>query len=470
MASDPQTHVGVPDSRNHCHLIDPTRSINVSYQRAFCLQTSYPDCEVYKNSGQGPLPDAFLDDEDVDKGFGLSRFSFRRASQKPPKSTSSTLAAGALTASAVSSQSTPEILPIKSADSEATDRGAYESVADQVPSIATTTSSSAWSTPSGEGEMDMPSVRDSDEDFAALHNTAASRYQEVGGKQRGRFWWFLLLFIALVILSVAAYGLRQNFSRLQVESAKKQKEAYDISLATAVRDMEQAADQWSTAANQMEIAARTKTAVVIATVESYMKATELQATSDVLAALSAAQTATSAMTVCQDINSVGIEIVSGPELTPPLGTVLGLGAAPVTPQATWIVKNSGSCIWSQIQMLSILDNSVLQPVVLRNDVPVDFGLTNFSNMIAPGEQVKIALQFDLANARNVAGEWVLFINGLTLKDQPHFLLQANNWVSRVVLQYTPTPATKPKATKPGGAPGSRNTPTPGAPPGRTPTP
>lgn len=47
MLSDPQTHVSVADSRNHCHLVDPPRSVTLPHQESFCLRDHFPACEVY---------------------------------------------------------------------------------------------------------------------------------------------------------------------------------------------------------------------------------------------------------------------------------------------------------------------------------------------------------------------------------------------------------------------------------------
>ncbi len=56
MKQDSGTFFSYPSPGNHCYHVKPSQPIKSSYQEEFCLSLSYPSCQVYSPSWEGPLP------------------------------------------------------------------------------------------------------------------------------------------------------------------------------------------------------------------------------------------------------------------------------------------------------------------------------------------------------------------------------------------------------------------------------
>jgi LysM repeat protein len=56
MKQDSGTFFSYPSPGNHCYHVKPNQTIKSSYQEEFCLSLSYPSCQVYSSSWEGPLP------------------------------------------------------------------------------------------------------------------------------------------------------------------------------------------------------------------------------------------------------------------------------------------------------------------------------------------------------------------------------------------------------------------------------
>jgi LysM repeat protein len=56
MKQDSGTFFSYPSPGNHCYHVKPSQPIKISYQEEFCLSLSYPSCQVYSPSWEGPLP------------------------------------------------------------------------------------------------------------------------------------------------------------------------------------------------------------------------------------------------------------------------------------------------------------------------------------------------------------------------------------------------------------------------------
>jgi len=56
MKKDSGTFFSYPSLGNHCYHVKPNQPIKSAYQEEFCLSLSYPTCQVYSPSREGPLP------------------------------------------------------------------------------------------------------------------------------------------------------------------------------------------------------------------------------------------------------------------------------------------------------------------------------------------------------------------------------------------------------------------------------
>jgi hypothetical protein len=463
MMSDPQTHVGIPDSRNCCHLVNPSMPVEVNYQQGFCLGQKFPDCPIYQTSGEGPIPDGILQAGSAERGFVLPFLGSRRATKNPRPATKEPktqpipeYVPEAIVAAKVASQAAKE--PALQAKSEPatqqTARPEPQAVAStsafmSVPASAATTAAAGASVPA---DKVSPGVDDDEEFRARLYNEALTRYEQVNQpkKERKGLWIFLLI-AALLILLVSVWGVFNRVQNLQRQNQVQAEIGYTISLATAVQDMGAAADAWGTAASNVRSQQSTATAGVLAAAAAAEAAANAQATAKAAEIQALTATPTVQVGICQNLNEAGLTVVSGPELLPSLGTLYKVGMTP--PQASWIIRNTGNCAWSQILTWSVFDNEIVQPIVMRDGQVVTPSANSGPIMIMPGEQIELVLQFPASSAQRIDGDWVMIVDGLSLVSQPHIILKANNWVILTLLE-TPRPTTRPKATSAPGSGGS----------------
>jgi hypothetical protein len=155
-------------------------------------------------------------------------------------------------------------------------------------------------------------------------------------------------------------------------------------------------------------------------------------------------TPTKQNTLCQSIGDSAFQVITGPVLDPKPGLVYRVGQPP--PQVSWVIQNTGNCSWSQIQLLSMLDNKIVLPIIKRNGQVFTPTGSDGPAFITPGEQIEVALEFPATKAQKVNGDWVLFIDGLALSAQPHLLMQIDSWV----IVNTPVVPTPTKTRKPAG--------------------
>lgn len=462
MISDPQTHVGIPDSRNCCHLVNPANPIEVNHQQSFCLGQKFPDCPVYQTSGEGPIPEGILDESAAsERGFVLPFLAARRAakaarsaSKEPKTQPIAELKPESKIESKPASQPVVQAVPhdeVKVAGPESVAPAKHAASLEPLPAVvaASATAASVENTP----------AVDEDEEFRArLYNEALSRYEQVNQpkKERKGLWLFLLI-AAVLILLVSVWGVFNRLRNLQRENQVQAEIGYTISLATAVQDMGAAADAWGTAASNLQAQQNTATAIVFATATAAQEKANADSTAQAAAILALTATPTVQVGICQNINNAALEVISGPELTPRLGTLYRLGMQ--SPQASWVIRNTGNCGWSQILVWSVFDNAISQPIIKRDGQVVTPSATSGPIMIAPGEQIELILEFPASSVQRINGDWVLVIDGLSLVSQPHMVLEANNWIILNLLN-TPKPTQKPKATSaPGGGGGGGTNPT-----------
>ena len=206
MQSDPQTHVGVPDTRNYCNFVEHPKSVKLSHQEKYCLRSAYLGCEVYIRSGELPLPaDIFETD-----GNG------RQAKTSP-------LIVGAW----------------------ARKKGKQSTVAEVTQEIETTQAVERTSLPENDIEI---------EDTA---------WPEVVGQPRWRGGLFITLAILLLVIIVVGWNAYSRFQTSRNESAQVAQSGFIDGLATAVQGVGIVANDWGTAIVQMENPTWTPAAILM---------------------------------------------------------------------------------------------------------------------------------------------------------------------------------------------------------------
>jgi hypothetical protein len=503
MASDPQTHVGIPDTRNYCHLVNPPMAVQISHQQESCLSSSFPNCAVYQTSGEGPFPGGILEDNKTpERGFALGLLGLRRAQAKASKQASSEVKSEPETGPKSVLKAESKSKPVPESKSEPLSEPApalipiakSEPLPTTVPEPLPVTNSEPVLEPMHEPKFEpvsemppepkyepQPSPKiepapvaaavpiaaavDEDEELRMrLYNEAVSRYEQVSGakKERKGLWIFMMI-VALLVLAISVWGIYGRLQKQQYESRVQAELGYTISLATAVQDMGAAAEAWGTAASLLQAQQETSTAVVLSTATAGQLAILAQQTSQASTAMALTATPTLQVAVCRNITDASFEIISGPILNPSPGTIYRAGLA--RPQASWVVQNTGNCGWSQILLWSTSDNTIVQPIVKLNGQVVTPNATSSQALVRPGEQVEIVLEFPAIGAQRVKGDWVLVADGLTLVSQPHMEMTTTNWIVLAIVN-TPRPTQRVKTgsgggqTTPGVTPPPRDTPVP----------
>jgi hypothetical protein len=453
MRSDPQTHVGIPDTRNCCHLVNPPREVSINHQQALCLGQHFPSCQIYMTSGEGEAPEGIFEgDGETERSFGLPFLFSRRSQARAAKSATNPSKTVPLVepepAKKPQTEPVVEQKAVSIAEVSSSDQPAVQAVAQPVVPAR---------------QEEHPPVEDEEELRRRLYNEALSRYDQVSNARRERkgLWAFLMV-AALLVLLISVWGIYNRFQNQQRDALLSAEANYTIALATAVQDMGAAADAWGTAASIIDAQNSTATAVVRATQTAAQMAAEMQQTADAAGVLALTATPTTELAVCQNINEASLLIASGPQLTPELRTFYTAGMT--NPQASWVVQNSGTCGWSQILLWSVFDNSVTQPIIKRNGQIITPTADPAQSLIAPGEQIELVIEFPASKAQRVNNEWILVVDGLSMLSQPHLILKADSWV---VLNPAdqPTATRSPRRATPGGT-----NPTSVIPPRDTPTP
>lgn len=449
MMSDPQTHVGTADSRNYCHLVNPPCEIMLAHQQGFCLSNHFNNCEVYKTSGDGKIPEGIFENSPSgERRFALpflfARRSQAKASNKskeiPPRDANvvgvtpepvkpQTIDPIPVVAAAVAVHGEPEVVAAVPLPTTAEPVAAPKPVSEAVQPNSTfsavpavTVATMPQETVSSEGPEDDEAVR------MRLYNEALSRYEQVNNSKRDRKGlWIFILVVALVILIVSGFGAMSRYRTIQRDAQVLAEIGYAQSLATAVQNMGAAGDAWGTAAGVMALQQRTATISANSSATAERLGVVAQETAQAATAFALTATPTQLAARCQNVDDVALSIVSGPDLSPSLRTIYQVGQP--KPKASWIVQNSGTCGWAQLMLWSVLDNTISQPIVKRNGLVLTPIADSGPMLIAPGEQIELIIEFLPSSAERINGDWVLVVDGLSMVAQPHLELKVNDWVS-----------------------------------------
>jgi len=467
MINDPQTHVGVPDTRNCCHLVNPPADITFTHQQGFCLGQKFPECPVYQSSGSEPVPGGIFEGTEANRrGFVLPFMAAaaRRTRGKAAKSATTEIATQPISEQMqeVDTKSVTDAEPDLIVDQSLNDEKANstqqvtKNPATAVAATAAVAVNSAASVvPEFPGNTIEPVI--SEEGLRRSPNDETlRRFKQVDSVKKDRKGvWVILLVGALVIMLVVAWGA---YTRLQNQKHATQAAAeigYTISLATAVQDMGAAAEAWDAAASTLESQQGTATISVLSTQTAVQVAANARQTAQVATSNAIVAMPTLELTICQNFNDANLQILSGPTFLPVPGTVEYVGMD--TPQISWVIQNSGECGWSEILVWSIFDNTIIQPIIKRNGEVVTAVPGRKQAMVAPGEQIEVVLQFPVLGAQKVSGEWVLVVDGISLVPQSHLILKPTNWIIISSL-LTAKPTRVVRTPRPGGGGGETNPP------------
>lgn len=403
---DPATHFAWAKPGHFCYRIRPAQPIAPQHQENYCLNGRYPTCVVYPASWKGALPPGVRDDAYSERS--------RRA------------------------------VGIKSPDTSAA-KGQDE--------VEKSTSRFG---------MDLASLRDQS-DFIEEEPLPIPWWK----RRSGIILLAALVIFPILILSVWAIV---NSSRAQGESATPLTGNLSAPLdLTATWQAGQMVLQQDSPTPELPTPAPpTYTPTFEPTVTDTPRPTQILSSPTSIigvASISATTnptpllpntTATLNPYTCQERGAYVYELGSGPLLNPEAGTDYRSGDMPLTVSSSWQVKNTSSCTWNSIVLLSIASNRLLMPYI-NLDGTVFIPESPEQNLsIAPGEQITVGLGFPLYMARGIRGEWALVINGFRLVEQPHLKLDVTNWIIGIEPKATQRTSDRP--------PGSRNDSEPPTPP------
>jgi hypothetical protein len=401
MQSDPETHVGVPDSRNCCFLFDPSAIVNLSHQDKYCLNSSFQGCDVYIHSGEIPWPAEIFETESNGKqSFTWPMLPLARSRKKAKKEVS-----------------------VEAAQEKAPTQGLAQSLE---PNIQAESPDTAW----------------------------PYHFNRLGSKT----WLFIAIPLSLLIIVIAAWSSYLGFHASRIDSEQLAKNAFTGGLVTAVQGIGVVSSDWGAAIILME--SPTWTPRMNLSTDTGMLSLPALLATETPSPVMTTPTPAGAASICQDIASTNFQIISGPYFDPKVGGISRWHKVPPVARAEWQVKNTGSCIWTQIYFWSTSTNQVISPIIQRGSDILDPDNLQGIPIAVPGEEITIALEFQVDKGSNfsVKDEWYLVVNGISLPEQPRFSINADTWIT--ILKPQPTT----KITFPAG--GGGRSPTPVPPPSR----
>jgi hypothetical protein len=128
---------------------------------------------------------------------------------------------------------------------------------------------------------------------------------------------------------------------------------------------------------------------------------------------------------CLRGEDIRFEIVTGPQLDPPLGTTIKTtGSAEA--QASWTIRNSSNCQWESLRLYSISKGLSRNPTLIRNGSILEQKEGLFIS--SSGDFLTLSVTFRGDDAEKTTDEWILVINGFQLFSQPHLTLNVSKWV------------------------------------------
>jgi len=362
---DPATHYAWAKPGHFCYRVRPAQAIAVNHQENHCMNGRYPTCVVYPASWKGALPPQIRDD-------GYADWSTRAAAIKT------------------------SIVTIGSPKSD-------------TQPVEKSTSRFG---------MDLSSLRDQ-ADFIEEEPESPTWWST----RRGKIALAALILLPLIVLSAWAI-IMTTWASQGTPPSEPVAGAVDLTAT------------WQ--AGLAILPSATPSPTGTPTQEPTWTATPTQvpdtptATIDTRPSDTPAPDGTSTATLspytCQEIEAYTVEMVEGPILTPQPGYVITSSSSVPPIRSTWILKNTSSCNWEEILLVSRTSQRLLAPFLRVNGQLVVPSGSQSQYSISPGEQVEVMLGFTLTSAQSIRSEWDLVINGFRLTNQPPLSLDVNNWV------------------------------------------
>jgi hypothetical protein len=437
LSSDPQSHISTVDPRNYCHLISPIRSVTGEHQNRFCLHKAHRSCNIYLDPENG----SFIGEDHKGKEkksrngkkawLGLAAVHSQESDQQNALVNSN----GEYSSDEISVDSTGQrsysesVVPINASVVASGQSRVNDEVASVIEDHVKSESI----------EDDMPA--DQNDLMNRLNNEAKSRYGNTT-PPRSKIVWSFVLILSLFILVASIFGIYMRYDRLQRESQIASQEANAAVLATSIADMNQSANSVATAAEDLRLAQVRATEDTLALI-ALNQAEEEKSTAATMTALAVMPEESPTLGPCTDTATIGYELVSGPHLTPePFFSFLR--SRPPIPTSSWILKNTGSCIWENISFWSLLDGQAIDALIINNGEVINPDNAPVPILVSPGEQIEVAVKFRVDEARNVNEQFVVIVNGVSLEDLPHIDIQVEDWVIPVTRTPTLKASTQPK--------------------------
>jgi hypothetical protein len=155
----------------------------------------------------------------------------------------------------------------------------------------------------------------------------------------------------------------------------------------------------------------------------------LEATAQAVdATLQMEATATAEMLQCLEADTYSLEVSSELDLEPPSGTDYITGTTPIQPMVFWELTNLSPCQWELISVKTLTGDYEVAVSIWRGSQEVE---DLRKSPVGTGESILISLIFDILDATDVRGEWILMINDLELTDEPHLQLDVEQWINLI---------------------------------------
>jgi hypothetical protein len=386
---DPASHYMWAKPGHFCYRVRPSQAINIRHQENFCMNGRYPACPVYPASWRGALPPEVRDESFVD-------WATRAAVIKT-----------SITTIGISQPAREE--PEKS---------------------------------TSKFGMDLSSLRDQ-ADFVEEEEPVLPWWK----MRWGRLALIALIVLPLIVLSAWAIIFTTRASQdipptEQSLAVSNLTATWEAVLAVLPADTSTATAPPPTSTPTPD---PTATPTLTPTETPNGELTSVALMPSETATPGATETATPVPYTCDGIEAYTYELVTGPILTPEPGYVYLPGNAGPPVRSTWVIKNTGPCTWNEVLLLSESSNRLLVPFLRIGGQLVIPDYTKEQVSIAPGEQVEVLLGFSQSVARGIKSEWALVLNGFRLTDQPHLVLDVNNWI---IVNIPTTRPESPRVSKP----------------------
>lgn len=403
LRDDAETHFSTPSIGNYCHIVPNAEPIKTRHQYEYCLG-NYSSCVVFIDAGKNGFPLDIRGD-----GFSATRPRIRnKTSQGQPQSEQHPT---------ITTENRPK--PRRNEDRK---------TSQPVNNVVVTP-------------------------LAKLHDEAKVQFQSKASYKKDRLVWVILLLLASAILVVSLAGVMNRFDLLRTKTDQGIISAMTVTSIFQTTLTAEASPGLNVTQNNGVVVEASPTLEQIvagsATDESPISEQVPTSTEPIIVS-------------CDDTTGYIFEVLAGPDLSPRPGFLFQIDLTEPTVTATWAIKNTGGCDWSQIVLQDAESGEVVVPLLMSGGERID--QTSTENVISPNDEFEIVMGFRAVEATSVNRDWYFVVNGYQLPSQPHLIIKVENWIILGETTSTASPIpTKPStgATKtPSGPNRITNTPVP----------